>query len=193
MYAMPEEKSENFFTELLKFIVLAVIIVVPVRLWVAQPFIVSGASMEPTFHTGQYLIIDELSYHIGDPHRGDVIIFRYPLDTSEFFIKRVIGLPGETVQISNNTVTIVQPDGTNEKLNEPYLTNIGDGPPMSRTLGAGEYFVMGDNRPDSSDSRVWGVVPRSDLVGHVLLRLLPLSSFGPFPGSFTFPSPGIAQ
>ena len=96
-----QEKRDNFFTELLKFALIALIIVVPVRLFVAQPFIVSGASMEPTFETGQYLIVDELTYHFEAPQRGDVIIFRYPKDPSQFFIKRIIGLPGETVTIKD--------------------------------------------------------------------------------------------
>ncbi len=86
----------------------------PIRLFVAQPFIVSGASMDPTFETGEYLIVDQLSYHFDDPVRGQVVIFKYPKDESKYFIKRVIGLPGETVQIEGTDVTIFNesnPDG----------------------------------------------------------------------------------
>ncbi|MDZ4226125.1 MAG: signal peptidase I, partial [Patescibacteria group bacterium] len=100
---MPEEQRENIFTELLKFALVAVIIVVPVRLFIAQPFIVSGASMEPTFDNGEYLIVDELTYRFDEPKRGDVIIFIYPKDPSQYFIKRVIGLPTETVHIESGS------------------------------------------------------------------------------------------
>ncbi len=180
---MPEERKENFFVELLKFIVIALVVVVPIRLWVAQPFIVSGASMEPTFHTGQYLIIDELSYHFHPVTRGDVVIFRYPRNPSEFFIKRVIGLPGETVHITSDSVSITHPDGSTEVLDESYLTNRGNGADQTVALGPDQYFVMGDNRPDSSDSRFWGPVPASNLIGHVALRLLPFSAISLWPGS----------
>ncbi|HEX8993824.1 MAG TPA: signal peptidase I [Candidatus Paceibacterota bacterium] len=182
---MNEERKENFFVELLKFILIALAIVIPVRLFIAQPFIVSGASMEPTFHTGEYLIIDELSYRFHEPQRDDVIIFRYPRNPSEFFIKRVIGLPGETVHISNDSVSITEQNGTTTVLSEPYLVNRGNGADQTVTLGSDQYFVMGDNRPDSSDSRYWGPVPASDLIGHVMLRLLPVSSLGLWPGSVT--------
>ncbi|MDE2213367.1 MAG: signal peptidase I [Patescibacteria group bacterium] len=181
----------NFFTELLKFIVLAIIIVVPIRLWVAQPFIVSGASMEPTFETGQYLIIDELTYHFSNPQRGDIIIFRYPLNPSEFFIKRVIGLPGETVHVTPQNVTITEVNGATETLSEPYLVNQGNEVDLTVRLGSDQYFVMGDNRPDSSDSRSWGPVPRSDIVGRAFLRLLPVPVAGFFPGKFSFPPPTL--
>jgi len=182
---MQGETQENFFVELLKFFLIAVIIVIPIRLWVAQPFIVSGASMEPTFDTGQYLIIDEFSYNnFTDPKRGEVIIFRYPLNTSEFFIKRIVGLPGETVTIANENVYITGTDGVARLLPEPYIVNKGDGSPQSVTLTANQYFVMGDNRPDSSDSRVWGPVPRQDIVGRAFVRLLPIDKLSSWPGMF---------
>lgn len=180
---MPQEKSENFFTELLKFVLIAAAIVFPIRLFVAQPFIVSGASMDPTFHNGQYLIVDELSYRLQSPARGDVIIFRYPKNQKEFFIKRIIGLPGETVSINGNTITIVKTDGSKLDLSEPYVANRGNGSAESYPLKADEYFVMGDNRPESSDSRVWGVLPRGNIVGRAFARLLPLNLMGIFPGS----------
>lgn len=180
---MPQERSESFFTELLKFVLVAALIVVPLRLFIAQPFIVSGASMEPTFDNGQYLIVDELSYHLESPQRGDVIIFRYPKDPTQFFIKRVIGLPGETVLIRSGAVEIQKPDGTVEVLSEPYVTNQGNGGDAAYPLDADEYFVMGDNRPESSDSRTWGVLPRKNIVGRAFLRLLPVNSISVFPGS----------
>src|SRR3989344_3657008 len=112
--------KENFFREIVKFSVVALLIVVPVRLFVAQPFIVSGASMEPTFESGEYLIIDELSYHFSEPGRGDVIVFRYPRNPRDFFIKRVVGLPGETVSIQSGTITIEPKGGEVIVLKEPY-------------------------------------------------------------------------
>lgn len=180
---MPEEQRENFFTELLKFALVAIVIVVPVRLFVAQPFIVSGASMDPTFYNGQYLIVDELSYRLNDPARGDVIIFRYPKDPSQFFIKRVIGLPGETVHVRGYSVSITKADGTELTLDEPYIVNDGNGGNFTATLKEEEYFVMGDNRPESSDSRLWGVLPRENIVGRAFLRLLPIQSASLLPGS----------
>ena len=179
---MPEEKSENFFAELLKFALIAVIVVVPIRLYVAQPFIVSGASMSPTFQNGEYLIVDELSYHLGDPERLDVIIFRYPRNPSEFFIKRIIGLPGERVQITGGNITITTAAGEELQLEEPYIVNRGNGGRLDVTLSDAEYFVLGDNRPESSDSRVWGELPRENIVGRALVRLLPVSTLGLFPG-----------
>ena len=180
---MPRESSENFFTELLKFVLIAAAIVFPIRLFIAQPFIVSGASMDPTFHNGQYLIVDELSYRLQNPARGDVIIFRYPKNPKEFFIKRIIGLPTETVSIDGNAITVTKADGSKISLSEPYVVNHGNGSTQSYPLRAGEYFVMGDNRPESSDSRVWGVLPRDNIVGRAFVRLLPFDLIGFFPGS----------
>ncbi len=180
---MPQGERENFFTELLKFALVAVIIVVPVRLFVAQPFIVSGASMDPTFHNGQYLIVDELTYRLDDPQRGDVVIFRYPKDPTQFFIKRIIGLPGETVQVTPTSVTITKTDGEKLSLDESYLVNKGNGGGTTVTLDDNEYFVMGDNRPESSDSRLWGTLPRENIIGRAFLRLLPIDTASLLPGS----------
>jgi signal peptidase I len=179
---MPGEKRDNFFTELLKFAIIAVIIVAPIRLFVAKPFIVSGASMDPTFATGQYLIVDELSYHFESPKRGEVIVFKYPKDPSQYFIKRIIGLPGETVHITGGNVSITKTDGTTVPLTESYVKNIGNGADMVVTLPPGQYFVMGDNRPESSDSRYWGELPRANIVGRAFVRLLPVNEIGIFPG-----------
>lgn len=183
---MPQEKRENFFTELLKFIIVAAVVVFLVRVFVAQPFLVSGASMEPTFETGQYLIIDELSYRFEQPARGEVIVFRYPRsapDNPQFFIKRIIGIPGETVHIKNGAVSVVKVSGATLALGENYVTNQGNGDDLTAQLGPDEYFVMGDNRPESSDSRSWGPVPRQNIVGRALVRLLPLQHARIFPGS----------
>lgn len=180
---MPEAQQDTYFTELLKLAVVAALIILPIRFFVAQPFIVSGASMDPTFASGQYLIVDELSYHLGDPSRGDVVIFRYPKDPKQFFIKRVIGLPGETVRIQFDGVFITTVDGKEIELDESYVKNLGNGSTMTKTLSSDEYFVMGDNRPESSDSRSWGTLPRENIVGRAFLRLLPLQNLSIFPGS----------
>jgi signal peptidase I len=139
--------------------------------------------MKPTFESGEYLIVDELSYRVGDPQRLDVIIFRYPKNPEEFFIKRIVGLPGETVRISGGTVTVITVAGEKLELSEPYVVNEGNGGYLETTLEQNEYFVMGDNRPESSDSRVWGELPRENIIGRAFLRLLPLSTLSLFPGN----------
>ncbi|MBP7770407.1 MAG: signal peptidase I [Candidatus Pacebacteria bacterium] len=183
---MPQEQSDSFFTELLKFVVIAAVIVLPVRLFVAQPFIVSGASMSPTFENGEYLIVDELSYRFEAPSRGDVVIFRYPRDPSEFFIKRIIGLPGETVIIAGGQVSVKQANGETITLTEPYVINMGNGRDTTVEVDQNSYFVMGDNRPESSDSRIWGLMPRDNLIGRAIVRLLPIQHADIFPGKTTY-------
>lgn len=179
-----QKPQKSFLRELIEFILIATIIVVPFRIFIAQPYIVNGASMDPTFKTGQYLIVDQLSYHFEKPKRGSVIIFKYPLDTSFYFIKRVIGLPGETVTIKNGDVTITEPDGTTFPLHEDYIT-MPKSENFTTTLVGGDYFVMGDNRLGSADSRIWGPVPEADIVGRPILRLFPLSTFSVYPGDKT--------
>lgn len=171
--------------ETIKFIILAAIIVIPIRLFVFQPFIVSGESMYPTFHNGDYLIVDELSYRFHEPRRGDVIVFRYPNDPKRFFIKRVIGLPGETLIFKDRAVYLKStehPEG--ELINEPYLKQITiPGEAKEVIVDPDHYFVMGDNRGASSDSRAWGQLPRENITGNAGLRLLPLSDISYRPGS----------
>ena len=156
-----------------------------IRLFIAAPYIVSGASMENTFQDFNYLIVDRVSYDLGQPQRGDVIVFDLPENTSRALIKRVIGLPGETVVLDGAAVTIINaahPDGFT--LSEPYLSpeNLGGSSNMRITLKADQYFVLGDNRRISADSRLWGTLPREDIVGRVLLRLFPLTEVGILPG-----------
>jgi signal peptidase I len=173
------------FWELVRFALIALVIVVPVRLFIAEPFVVSGTSMVPTFQNGDYLIVDKISYELGSPHRGDVVVFRYPKNPSQFFIKRVIGLPGETVDVKSqeNLVTITNkehPDGF--ALDESFVKNVG-GIDDHIVLGDNEYFVMGDNRIASSDSRYWGPVTKNFFVGKVFSRLLPITNIDLWPGS----------
>lgn len=154
---MDEKNAKNNTWEFIKVVLISLAIVLPIRTYIAQPFIVSGESMEPNFHDGEYLIIDELTYQFRQPRRGEVIVFRYPLNPREFFIKRIIGLPGETVEIQTGKVVAKA---------APNVTMI---------LSENEYFVMGDNRPNSSDSRFWGALPKNKIMGRALLRLWPIA------------------
>lgn len=156
-----------------------------IRFFIAAPYIVQGASMLPTFQDLNYLIIDRVSYSLGEPQRGDVVVFDLPQNTSKALIKRVIGLPGDTVIIAGDTITIVNeenPQGI--QLEEPYLSpeNLGGIGQVHVTLGTDEFFVLGDNRKVSADSRIWGVLPREDIVGRVFVRLFPLGEISIFPG-----------
>jgi len=161
---------------------LVIVVVIPIRLFVVSPFVVDGESMHPTFEHLDYLVVDELLYRFRAPARGDVIVFRYPTDPSIFYIKRIIGLPGETVSIDHGAVTITTATGVELMLTEPYIVNEDATYTKDVSLNAGEYFVMGDNRPNSSDSRVWGPLPKKDIIGRVDLRLLPIGKSGFFPG-----------
>ena len=180
-------QSEHPLAEIIRFSLIALIIVIPVRMFIAQPFIVSGASMQETFQSGEYLIVDQVSYKFHQPERGDVVVFRYPKDPSKFFIKRVIGVPGDTVSIEGSTVRITNeanPDGF--VLNEPYIKSMKNGIILEEDLGEREYFVMGDNRDQSSDSRVWGVLQEERIIGRAYVRLFPPQTFDYLPGEVSF-------
>ncbi len=166
--------------EFAKVFIIAVLIVLPIRYFLFQPFIVRGDSMVPSFQSGDYLIIDELSYKFSEPQRGDVVVFRYPKDPSQRFIKRVIGVPGETVDITNGKVTIYSQNETinlDEKYLPENLKTYGD---VKTVVGENEYFVMGDNREFSYDSRAWGTISKSDIIGKVFLRLFPVAAISKF-------------
>jgi signal peptidase I len=178
---------EHAFKEIATFVLLAVLIVLPIRLFLAQPFVVQGESMHPTFENGDYLIVDEVSYRFKDPKRGDVVVFRYPSNPSVFYIKRIVGLPNESVSINRGKVTVTKTDGTKLTLDESYVVSEDATYSTNTHLGAGEYFVLGDNRPNSSDSRVWGALPEKDIVGRPFVRLLPPSVVGVFPGAAVEP------
>ena len=171
-----------FLWEIVKVIIIALVIIIPVRYYLVQPFFVNGASMENTFHDGNYILIDEISYRFHDPVRGEIIVFRYPNDQTQFFIKRVIGLPEETIEIKNNIVTIFNkehPGGF--VLKEAYLdANQETRNNIKYKLDPNEYFVMGDNRLHSSDSRMWGSVNRALVTGRVFARAWPFTNAGFF-------------
>ena len=184
---MEEEKSGakttvQSFWELARFALVALAIVIPIRLLVAEPFVVSGSSMVPTLENRNYLIVDKISYKLTDPKRQDIIIFRYPKDQTKFFVKRIIGLPNEIVDIKGGAVTIT--NGSDQSiliLDEPYVKNLANNVTHFE-LKDNEYFVMGDNRRASSDSRYWGAVDRNLITGRAFLRLLPINNIGILPG-----------
>lgn len=170
----------SFFWELIKVFLLAVVIIVPIRYFLVQPFFVRGASMEPNYENGEYLVIDELSYYLRAPRRGEVIVFRFPNDHSQFFIKRIVGLPGETVEIEDNHVIItseVYPQRVVLDESNYLPTELRTGGRLTLPLGEDDYFVLGDNRPASSDSRSWGTLKRKEIVGRAWIRAFPLERF----------------
>jgi len=174
------KQAAIFFWEIFKVVVISLVIIVPVRYFLIKPFYVKGDSMIPNFKNHEYLIIDEISYRFNDPQRGDTIVLRYPLDQNQYFIKRVIGLPGEKIKISGGNVYIFnQQHVTGEQLSEPYLSadlkTYGD---IEITLGADEYYVLGDNRTASLDSRVFGPLNRSFVIGRTLFRGWPVTRVG---------------
>ena len=181
-----DEKTSSFKSIIKEVIIFAVIafgIVLPFRLYIAEPYIVSGASMDPTFETGDYLIVNKISYRFEKPERNTVVVFRYPGDTSKSFIKRIIGLPGETIVMKDNTVSIINTE--NPKgfvVDQSYVSHASPGN-LEKTLGPDEYFVMGDNRAESFDSRSWGALPKQYILGKPILRLLPLTEIGILPGN----------
>lgn len=166
-----------FVWEIAKIVIIALVIVIPIRYFIFQPFFVRGQSMEPNFHNGDYLIIDEISYRINDPERGDVVVFKYPKDPSQRYIKRIIGLPGETIEIENGQIMIIKQGETQVLDESTYLSGVQTSGEVETKLDENEYFVLGDNRAASSDSRRWGILPEENIVGKVFLRAWPVSAF----------------
>lgn len=178
----------GFVWEMAKIIIIALIIIKPIHAYVLQPFYVKGASMEPTFYNNEYLIIDELSYRFHEPRRGDVIVLRNPVLNDEFLIKRIIGLPGERLVIDQQGIRVAStPTGELRALDErAYLSaNVVTSAAVDVILGTEEYFVMGDNRPASLDSRSFGPVQRQTIVGRAGVRAWPVHR------ARTFPTPEI--
>lgn len=175
----------KFFASLLEVLEIAVIAVVAVfiiRTFLVQPFLVSGASMSPNFSNGDYVLVDELTYRLRPPERGEVVVFHDPQDYSTYFIKRVIGLPGETITIKNDSVTVV--NGAHLQgltLHESYLPQgLQTSGSSTYTISSSTYLLFGDNRPFSYDSRSWGALPAKNIVGLVRVRLWPLSGLTAF-------------
>lgn len=180
----PQSGAKLFFIELIKLALFAVVTIFLVRYFLFKPFYVKGASMEPNFFDREYLIIDEVSYRLTTPRRGDVVVFRYPVNRKEFFLKRIIGLPGERVKIKDGQVIIYNQENLEGMvLGEGYLpASLKSRPDTDVNLKADEYFLLGDNRNSSFDSRFFGAVKEADLVGRVWLRGWPFDRakvFGP--------------
>ncbi len=166
------KKLLTFIWEIVKIVVISLAIIIPVRYYLIQPFFVRGASMEPNFDNGQYLVINEIGYRFDNPQRGDVVVFKYPLDPSQYYIKRIVGLPGEIIEIKGGRVFVnnLQLDETGYLSEE--MTTQGE---TRIELGNQEYFVLGDNRKASSDSRRWGALPEDNIVGQVWIRAWPFN------------------
>ncbi len=200
------QKSKDFIKETLYIVVISLIIVLPIRAFIAQPFIVSGASMDNTFQNGNYLIVDEISYRFNAPKRGEVIVLKAPPSALAIqkeattknidYIKRIIGLPGETVEVNGDEIKIFNTENPEGKiLNESYVyidknststaSTLFSNIKLKVTLKDGEYFVLGDNRHNSSDSRLWGILPRQNIVGKTYLRLFPFNKIQIAPGEHT--------
>lgn len=165
--------------EFMKTVAIIVIIAFFVRFYLVQPFVVEGSSMEPNFHNGQYLLVDKISYRMHDIKRGDVIVFHPPNRPSLNYIKRVIALPGDKIEIKNGQIFV-----NNVALDEPYIrdgqTTVRYSPVanLSQVLGKDEYFVLGDNRDHSSDSREIGSIPKENIIGRAWLVVFPVQNFG---------------
>jgi signal peptidase I len=179
-------KAFYAFLEIIETLIVAFAVVFIIRSYIMQPFLVWGSSMAPTFLSGDYILIDELSLYFREPKRGEVVVFHHPPNSSTYFIKRIIGLPNEKVLIKDNKITIFNSQHPNGfVLEEKYLspnviTEVRQEKSKEFVLGPDEYFVLGDNRQFSYDSRDWGVLKRKDIAGIAKLRLWPLKSFRVF-------------
>ncbi len=153
---------------------------------VAQPHKVSGSSMFPNFKNGDYIITDKISYRLSDPKRGDIVVFKNPKDETQDFIKRILGVPGDRLKVQSGKIFL-----NGVQLDEPYLNNIVTNPGSflregeEKTVEAGHYITIGDNRPASSDSREWGQITREEIIGKVFFRYWPATEVGLYPAAYS--------
>jgi signal peptidase I len=168
-----EVKRLRMLREILETIAVTILLFLVFR-FAVQNYRVDGLSMSPTLHDQQYILVNRAAYLFHPPERGDIIVFAYPLDPTQDYIKRIVGIPGDHVRVDAEGLVFIN----NVELNEPY---INPSPNPYRTtdikLGPDQYFVLGDNRGDSSDSRAWGPVPRQNIIGKAWLVYWPLGSF----------------
>lgn len=189
----PARDFWEFLIDLLKTGLIVFIVAFALRYFVVQPYIVDGESMMPNYQNREYLLAEKVSYQLGNPQRGDVVIFKYPKNPSVNYIKRIIGLPGEKVQIDKNRISIfntAHPNGEvlgEDYIPSSYLTQTPNNSLFNLTLADNEYFVLGDNREHSSDSREWGVLPKANILGRSWLTLVPLNLAG-FHSHITYPN-----
>ena len=198
-----KEEKFSLAKEILSFVqlvVIALVIIIPLKYFVVEPFIVSGSSMSPNFETGHYVIVNKMSGKLSDITRGEVLVFVPPsqrsdnwlkytgyLDPRVKYIKRVIGLPGETVKLENHKVFIKKVGAKDfVELNEPYIKNHGTTRFVNTLLKSDEYFMLGDNRGNSYDSEEWGPIRKSDIMGSPILRIIPFGKFGVNPADYSF-------
>lgn len=177
--------KSSWLREIAEFALIVVLVVLPIRYFIAEPYIVTGVSMADTYATGHYLIINKFEHKIGDIDRGDVLVFQSPVEKDKFYIKRVIGLPGETISIRDEQVYITTEASSNEELllEEPYASSATYGT-TRMDLADDEYFMMGDNRLESFDSRSWGALHESNIRGEPMIRLYPFGQIDVMPGRF---------
>lgn len=178
------QKASWFVLELIKLAIIAGITIGLVRYFLFKPFYVKGQSMEPNFEEKDYLIIDEITYRFREPERGEVVVFKAPVNNSDYYLKRIVGLPGERVHIADNKVIVYNkenPQGV--AVEENYLSKETTGA-VTEQLGADEYFVLGDNRDASYDSRRFGSIKRKDIVGRTWLRGWPITRISKFTPPF---------
>ncbi len=184
-----QQSKPTFGTHIVDFIQTVVVfaaITTIIYLFIAQPHKVSGYSMFPNYHDGDYIITDKLTYRLGQPKRGDIVVFKNPRDDSQDFIKRIIGLPSETIKLENGSIFI-----NGQKLNEPYLSTdmVTEGEAFLQEgeeikIGEDQYFVLGDNRIRSQDSREWGPINKQVIIGKVFLRYWPKGAVGFYPAYY---------
>ena len=170
------KETFGFLGETARIVIVSLLIILPIRYFIVQPFFVRGDSMVPNFHDKDYLVIDEISYRFKEPQRGDVVVFRFPQDPHQYYIKRLIGMPEETVEIKNGQVIVSnQSNPAGFELDEFYLDQSTPGE-INIKLDENEYFVLGDNRAASSDSRRWGPLARHLIIGRAWLRAWPVNA-----------------
>jgi len=175
-----------FLMEIMETVVFVGSLFIVVYLFVVQPNQIKGASMEPTFYNGNYIFTSKITYRLRKPERGDIVVFHSPRNKDIEYIKRIIGIPGDTILIKAPTVYV-----NGKPLSEPYISAqttlipgnfVEEGVPVE--VPEDKYFVMGDNRPRSSDSREFGPVPSSSIVGLVFFRYFPADKIGSIPNPF---------
>jgi len=169
--------------EIAKSIIIILVISFLIRAFLFQPFVVDGQSMNPNFQNEEYLLVNKLIYRVDKPNRGDVIVFKAPNNPKNDYIKRIIGLPGETVKIANDKIYINGNELNEFYIPSDYLTYIKNNPNVSLEviLEDDQYFVLGDNRQHSSDSREWGILPKENIIGKAWLAVYPWKIFGFIP------------
>lgn len=177
------EKLRAFFVDVIEVVVWAIAIFLFVYLLVLQPHKIKGSSMEPNFPDGEFLLTDKVTYRFREPARGEVVVFKSPTARGDEFIKRIIALPGETITLKNDSILI-----NGRRLNEAYLSSLAatKGGPfieegVEKTVPPGNFFVLGDNRDASSDSRVWGFITKKDITGRAWIIYWPPPTAGPVP------------